>query len=75
MNNYKINYLVLKVKNNSKMNLILKMEFYQVKDHLEKYINAKIQKTINIMQLNCYKLMKDLVILMKLLQFIILKIV
>ena len=47
------------------MNLIYKMEYNQDKDHLEKYINVNLILINNIMQLNKYKIIKIILILMK----------
>ena len=41
------------------MNLILIMEYYQDKDHLEKYINVIVILIINFMQLKYYNNNKD----------------
>ena len=41
------------------MNLIYIKEFYQDKDHLEKYLNVIVILIINFMQLKYYNLNKD----------------
>ena len=41
------------------MNLIYNKEFYQDKDHLEKYLNVIVILIINFMQLKYYNLNKD----------------
>ena len=41
------------------MNLIYIKEYYQDKDHLEKYINVIVILIINFMQLNYYNNNKD----------------
>ena len=46
------------------MNLILKMEFYQDKEVLEKYLNVKVNLINKIMQLNYYNQLKVKWILM-----------
>ena len=51
------------------MNLILKKEYYQDKVDLDKYINVKIIKINNFMQLNYFKKKKDIQILMKYKQY------
>ena len=43
-------YSNLNLKNNLKMNLILKKEYYQDKVYLEQLKNVKLKKIINIMQ-------------------------
>ena len=47
------------------MNLIYNKEFYQDKDHLEKYLNVKVILIMNFMQLKYYNKNKDYQILMK----------
>ena len=39
---FQINFIILKHNNNLIMNLIFKKEFYQVKDHLEFYLNVLV---------------------------------
>ena len=41
------------------MNLIYIKEFYQDKDHMEKYLNVIVIIIINFMQLNYYNHNKD----------------
>ena len=41
------------------MNLIYNKEFYQDKDHLEKYLNVNLILIINFMQLKYYNNNKD----------------
>ena len=41
------------------MNLIYNKEFYQDKDHLEKYLNVNLILIINFMQLKLYNNNKD----------------
>ena len=62
---YNNNYSILKLKNNLIMNLIYNKEFYQDKDHLEKYLNVLVILIKNNMQLKCYNLNKEILILMK----------
>ena len=59
------------------MNLIYNKEFYQDKDHLEKYLNVKVILINNFMQLKYYNLNKDKQILMKykLLRILIIKLI
>ena len=47
------------------MNLIYKKDYYQDKDHLEKYLNVKVILIMNFMQLNNNILNKEILILMK----------
>ena len=47
------------------MNLIYNKEYYQDKDHLEKYLNVIVNLIMNFMQLNNYIHNKDKLILMK----------
>ena len=53
------NYINLKLNNNQIMNLIYIKEFYQDKDHLEKYLNVIVILIINFMQLKYYNHNKD----------------
>ena len=57
-------FIILKLNQNLKMNLILKKELYQEKVNLELLNNVKVKLIINIMQLNQYKDNKDKLILM-----------
>ena len=45
-----------------KKNLILIKDNYQVKEHLEKYINVKVNIIIIIMQLKYYNKQKEILI-------------
>ena len=47
------------------MNLIQNKEYYQDKDHLEKYLNVKVILIMNFLQLKFYNLNKVKQILMK----------
>ena len=47
------------------MNLIYNKDYYQDKDHLEKYLNVKVILIMNFMQLNYKYLIKKILILMK----------
>ena len=62
LNQYNINYIILKINNNFKMNLIDEMEYYQDKDHLVKYINVNLILINNIMQLKLFNLIKIILI-------------
>ena len=53
------NYINLKLNNNLIQNLIYIKEFYQDKDHLEKYLNVIVILIINFMQLKYYNHNKD----------------
>ena len=53
------NYFNLRLNNNQIMNLIYIKEFYQDKDHLEKYLNVIVILIINFMQLKYYNHNKD----------------
>ena len=47
------------------MNLIQNKEFYQDKEHMEKYLNVIVIIIMNFMQLKFYNLIKEIQILMK----------
>ena len=47
------------------MNLYQNKDYYQDKDHLEKYLNVKVNLIMNFMQLNYKYLIKKILILMK----------
>ena len=58
-------YINFKLKNNQIMNLIQIKEYYQDKEHMEKYLNVKVILLMNFMQLKFYNNNKDKQILMK----------
>ena len=55
----------LKLKNNQIMNLIQIKDYYQDKEHMEKYLNVKVILIMNFMQLNYKYQIKKILILMK----------
>ena len=47
------------------MNLIYNKDYYQDKEHMEKYLNVIVILIIYFMQLKLYNLIKEIQILMK----------